>query len=444
MVRSSSPVERISPNDATTLVTDRGAVPMNIGAVLVVEDGAALDFDEVRATFAARLPRVRRLRQRIQRTPLGCGRPVWVDASEFDLSQHLHQTALGPRGSAGTPVDVLDEAAAMVCTRLPQDRPLWASRWVTGLPDGAAALLLVMHHCLADGLGGLAVLAALADGGTDPAVDDFPREPPSSRDLFADALHQRGEGIAASGRQLKRAAAGLRELLGGHRRVGLVARTSLNRPTGPTRRLTTVTAPLSTVVAAAHAHGGTVNDVILTAVAGALGVALRGRGESVSEIVASVPISSRRTTTVERLGNETGVLPLALPLVIDPTERLRRIVLTTKARRASTRGASAAPLGVAFRSLAAVGAFRAMVDHQRLVHTFITNVRGPAVPLHLAGHRITTVVPIATTPGNIGVSFGILSYAGELVVTVVADPSIVPEQDDLTAALDRELRSLLH
>ena len=101
------------------------------------------------------------------------------------------------------------------------------------------------------------------------------------------------------------------------------------------------------------------------------------------------------------------------------------------------------PLGLAFRSLAAIGAFRPMIEHQRLVHTFVTNVRGPSEALTFAGHRVRTVVPIAVTPGNVGVSFDILSYAGELVLTVVADPEVVPEQDALTAAIRLELSALL-
>jgi WS/DGAT/MGAT family acyltransferase len=442
MSQTSGPIERVSANDATTLATDRGPAPMNIGAVLVIEGGGALDLGSVRATLEDRLPRVRRLRQRVVSTPIGCGRPVWVDVADFDLTRHLDEAAiLSPSAASNSSplTDVLDVAAPFVCTPLPLDRPLWAARWLTGLPDGAGALILVVHHCLADGLGGLAVLAALSDGGETRPDAGFPRQPPSRRDLFVDAMGQRALALSRSRRRLRRSAAGLRELFGTHRRPRFVARTSLNRATGPLRRLTSVTSPLAAVVEAAHARGCTVNDIVLSAVAGGLGETLRARGEPLDEIVASVPISSRRSTTVEHLGNETGVLPLTLPLGVDPRDRLQRIALLTKARRSHARGASAGPLGLAFRSLAAMGAFRTMIEHQRLVHTFVTNVRGPSEPLSFAGHRVRSVVPIAVTPGNVGVSFDILSYAGELVLTVVADPEVVPEQDALTAAIRREL-----
>jgi hypothetical protein len=93
--------------------------------------------------------------------------------------------------------------------------------------------------------------------------------------------------------------------------------------------------------------------------------------------------------------------------------------------------------------MGALGIFQVFIDHQRLVHTFVTNVRGPQAPVHFAGHPITTVIPLAITPGNVGVCFDILSYASGLVVTVVADLAIVPEQDLLTSVLAEELAQLL-
>jgi hypothetical protein len=100
-------------------------------------------------------------------------------------------------------------------------------------------------------------------------------------------------------------------------------------------------------------------------------------------------------------------------------------------------------MGLVFRAMGALGIFQVFIDHQRLVHTFVTNVRGPQAPVHFAGHPITTVIPLAITPGNVGVCFDILSYAGGLVVTVVADLDIVPEQDLLTSRLAEELAQLL-
>jgi diacylglycerol O-acyltransferase / wax synthase len=159
--------------------------------------------------------------------------------------------------------------------------------------------------------------------------------------------------------------------------------------------------------------------------------------------VVSVPISARRSATTDQLGNQTGVVPLAIPTLSDQDARLHRITAMSHSRTGVTRGMSAGPMGLVFRAMGALGIFQVFIDHQRLVHTFVTNVRGPQAPVHFAGHLITTVIPLAITPGNVGVCFDILSYAGGLVVTVVADPDIVPEQDLLTSLLAEELAQLL-
>jgi hypothetical protein len=196
-------------------------------------------------------------------------------------------------------------------------------------------------------------------------------------------------------------------------------------------------------VASTHERGCTVNDLVLCAVAGAMDAVLRGRDERVAELVASVPVSTRHATTADHLGNATGVLPLPLPLLPDREDRLRHIAQLTAAAHRPGAGASASPLGLVFRALALLGAFRWFIEHQRLVHTFVTNVRGPASPLRLAGHRVSSIVPVALTPGNVGASFDVLSYAGSVTITVVVDPEVVPELDALAGALDAELRALV-
>jgi hypothetical protein len=106
------------------------------------------------------------------------------------------------------------------------------------------------------------------------------------------------------------------------------------------------------------------------------------------------------------------------------------------------RGASAGPLGLAFRALAGLRLFQLLIDHQRLVHTFVTNMRGPALPFSFGGHRVLAITPVAVTPGNVGVSFDVLSYAGRLVVTVVADPAVLPDPGHLAQGVRVELAAL--
>ena len=185
------------------------------------------------------------------------------------------------------------------------------------------------------------------------------------------------------------------------------------------------------------------NDLVLTAATGALSAVLRSRGEHPAALVMSVPVSSRQAAIADGLGNQTGVVLLSIPTVGDRDARLRRIVAMTRSRKAHPRGSSAAPMGVVFRGLAQLGIFQIFIDHQRLINTFVTNVRGPETTVLFAGHPVVTLIPVAVTPGNVSVCFDVLSYRGRLVVTVVMDPDVVPEGDLLARLLADELDDLL-
>lgn len=439
--RTSQParVDRASANDLTMLATDHGSVPMNIGVVMMLDDASALDFEQFTSLLTDRVPAVPRLRQRLVRVPVGSGRPVWVDDGGFRLSQHLHHSQLD--GSA-TQQDALAIAAEMVCQRLDRTAPLWTASLVTGLPDDQAAIILVLHHVVADGLGGLALLGSLVDNNTPPDVRPFPVPPPDGRTLAADAWRERLDDLRQVPRRLRTAMDGLHEL-GFTRWSKPAERVSLNQPTGARRRLTTVDIDLAEVVAAAHRDGCTVNDLVLAAVSGCLIETLRRRGEHPDSLVVSVPIAARRSASPEQMGNDVGVVPVSIPTAPSRRARLSAISAEIRARSHDNRGSSAGPLGLLFRSLGHLGLAQSFVDHQRFVHTFETNMRGPHTPLTFAGRTIASLMSVAVNPGNVGVSFDVLSYAGRLVVTVVADPAILPEQDDLTRILVDEFAALI-
>ncbi len=420
-------IERLNSGDLTTLATDHGQVPMNIGAVLTIGPGPG----DVVETLRRRIARIRRFRQRLLRPGFGAGRPLWVDDPAFDVAGHVRRVETD---------DVMDAAARLVCTHLPMDRPLWTVRWVDGLPGGRIAVVLVVHHVLADGMGGLAVLASLADGMPEAAA--APIAPwPTRRELTGDAVrgHVAGLGtLRASGRQ---ALAGVREMGLFGQRPSLAERSSLLKPTSDHRTVRVVRVPLRELLAVAHAHGATLNDVVLTAVTGALFDLLASRGEHVDELVVSVPVSGRQSGA--DLGNQVGAAPVAVVAQPHPQLRLRAITASTRRLKQQERGHSALLLGWLFRGLAAVRLGQFFVDHQRLVHTFETNLRGPQEPVHIAGRTVEEIVPIAVNPGNVTVSFDVLSYAGGLVITAVADPDAVPDVDRLAGFLDRQLAGLL-
>jgi len=155
-----------------------------------------------------------------------------------------------------------------------------------------------------------------------------------------------------------------------------------------------------------------------------------------------VPISSRRETNADRLGNAVGVLPVAVPTQGTPAARLAALARRTAGRRAAPRAASAVLLNAGFRLIATTGLLPWLLDHQHLITTFVTNLRGPEQPVRLLGARVREVVPVTTTTGNVPVVFGALSYAGVLTLTVVVDPDTCLELDALVTDLRAELDAL--
>lgn len=157
----------------------------------------------------------------------------------------------------------------------------------------------------------------------------------------------------------------------------------------------------------------------------------------------SVPFSARQSTSVRSLGNESGAIPLALPASGGARDRLRTVAGITRAAKLAPPGTTTAVLGPLFRVLARAGLYQRFVDHQHLIHTFVTNLKGPSSALSLGGFPIAGIVPITPATGNVTVSFAVLSYAGTLTITIVSDPTACPDVDTLRRALVSELSQLV-
>ena len=434
-------VDRASPADLMQLAADTGPAPMHIGAVLELATEPDFSLADAQRLLGERIGAVPRLRRRLCRAPFGCGRPFWADDPAFDLRHHVRQRPCPPPADERA---LLTAAASITSEPLPRSRPLWSATFVTGLASGGTGLVIVMNHVLADGIGGLAVLASLLDAApspppADPPTVPFPVAVPPARVLAADAWAGRARRLTHPEPSWRMVRQGLAEL-GGARLPRRLAKTSLNRPTGPRRRLDVVTADLSATRRLGHACGGTVNDVLLAAIAGALRALLASRGERLDLVTASVPVSARQVAAAGgNLGNQVGVMPVTVPATGDIAARVTRIAAITRARKTAGRGTSAALLGLPFRLLAGTGLLRAFFSRQRLIHTFVTNLRGPEEPLAFAGAQVRSMIPIPSTTGNVTVTFGVLSYAGTLRLTVLSDPSRVPDVAVLTAALRQEL-----
>ncbi len=434
-------IERAGPNDLMQLASDVGPVPMHIAALVLLEPETGFDLAAAVVLVGQRLGRVPRLKQRLVRPAIGCGPAYWLDHATFDPGHHVRVTGCAAPGDESA---LLDTALALAASPLPRSRPMWSATFVTGLARGRVALVLVMHHVVADGLGGLAVIGELVDDGfvgdrASPPIR-FPRPAPSRRALVIDAWATRLHAIGELPGKLPQLIPAVNQLWT-VRRVS-APRTSLNRPTGSRRQACIARVDLGAALSAAHARGGTVNDIVLTAVVGALGGLLEARGETVRRLVVSVPVSSRSPRDRGEVGNHVGVMLAALPVAGDPLTRLKAVVGITQAHKQRRPEASATLLQPVFRALGGLGVLSWCINHQRLVNTFVTNVPGPRLPVTLMNARVTEVIPIAGPAGNATVAFAVLSYVGVLTITVVADPDAVPELQQLTASLQSELDAL--
>ncbi|NTW42795.1 MAG: DUF1298 domain-containing protein [Cellulomonadaceae bacterium] len=435
-------VARLGRGDVVELISDVGPVPRNVGALLVLgaptspgtvpadrpDDGVAAEAVEV--ALRTRASRIPGLMRRLAPPHQGWRRPSWVDGVEPDLDVHVTRELCPGRGDDDA---LLALAVAVVARPLPRSRPLWGAVVVTGLRGGGLAVVLSMHHALSDGMNALAILAQLVDA-PDPGPISGPSGTPAST--------VRPEHTSLPSPQ------GSRDVTRG---AGLPTRTwslprlapacSLNAITGPRRRVVPVDLALDAVLAAARARGATVNDVLLTVVTRAMARTLDARGEHVDELVVSVLVAAR--TPPGGHGNQVAVMPVRVPTGGSPVGRLEVVAGRTRALKARGAGRAAPGYAALVRLLAATHLLSPFLNHQRLISTTLTTMRGPTTTLTLAGARVTRVVPLTGTAGNVAVSFAALSYAGRLTVTAVVDPDVVPEVEQLIEAVRDEVCALL-
>jgi len=445
-VDESRRLERLSQLDLSNLRIEDHGLPMHVAALMFLDQigSAELDLDTLRAAVARRLQRVPRLRQILQRPPVGLGPPLWIDDPGFDIREHVRLHVVPAPG---------DEPAVLtVCTELnaaPLDRarPLWEIWLLTGLAGGGSGLLIRLHHAVADGLAAVAMMEGLfAPDPEDPNPDvsTWRRQPrPSTRELVADSLHRRisaTAGVLVQMRHPSAIIARLRLLAGSARtlaQAGQAPRVSINVPVRGHHRLMLVRADLGRVRKVAHAHGGTVNDVVLSAVAGGAQRLLDARGELTPGLVlrASVPASLRSPSGNVAAGNRVGVMIVPLRLGdADPASRLSLIAATTAARKRQ-------PLHQPNTRLLQRWMVR-MMKRQHLVNLIVSNVPGPRIPLYVAGVKITEIFQIGAVQGNVTISVGAFSYASRLNLDVVGDPDALPDLTIFTGGVADTLSRL--
>jgi diacylglycerol O-acyltransferase / wax synthase len=450
-------VDRLTGEDLSMLWPDRLGWPQDIGMIAVldaapiVDSAGRLRIGQVREAIDGRLHLVPRLRQILYDPPLGAGRPLWVDAPGFDIADHVHVLTLPEPADEQQLLHVCEDLHRR---QLDRSRPLWQLWLLPGLPD-RVGMFMKLHHVVADGMAGMALLGALLDStptktptpipATPTARPWTPRPAPPLARLVADNVRRRVTGVAARAARLARPARTVQRMRAGARALAELARQErapecgLNRPIGADRVIGLARGDLAVAKHLAHSAGATVNDVVLATIASALRCLLESRGNTVDGLVlrAAVPISLHRAAAGPAQGNMDGGMMVALPIG-EPDTLARLTVIAADSRRRKAGALRLAGSGIS-ASVTARRLMLRMMAHQHMANVYLANVPGPPAPLYLAGARIREMFPVVPLTGNVTLGVGVLSYVGRLNATVVADPDAVPDLPVFLTGLQRAL-----
>ena len=451
--------DRLTGLDSSFLHLEDGPAHMHVASTLVFE-GPAPPYEEFRDHIESRLHLVPRFRQKLRFVPFGQGRPVWVDDPQFNLSYHVRHTALPEPGSEQ---QLRTLAARIFSQRLDRTKPVWELWLVDGLSNGRFAIVGKSHHCLVDGVSGMDITTVLFDTQPEPPPQPEP-EPwapgpePSDTQLLGRALVERATTPAEAVRGVRALFRAPRQVAGamvdGLESVGALARAGISAPPSPFnvdispyRRFAWVHADLDEFKRIKAATGGTVNDVVLAAVAGALGRYLRARGHATAglELKAMVPISVRMADELGDLGNRVSAMYAPLPVgVEDPAERLRAVSESMGDLKESKQAVGASILtGLAdFAPPTILGQAGRMQSRQRFFNMVVTNVPGPQFPLYLMGRELQAVFPMVPLAKRQAVCFGIMSYNGQVNFGLIGDYDAMADIDSLAHDLSESIVEL--
>ncbi|MGE5829886.1 MAG: wax ester/triacylglycerol synthase family O-acyltransferase [Micromonosporaceae bacterium] len=448
----STPIDRLSTLDEFVFrVSARW--PQHIGALAILDGASLLEpsgrfrIEPVLETIGSRLHLVPRFRQVVHVPGRWLGRPLWADAHHFDLTEHIR---VHPLSAGSDEAELLSAVERLRSEPMDPSRPLWQMWFLTGLSEGRVALFVRLHHAIADGMAAMTAVASLLDTSPDPAPASAPAWTPASRpaarELLADSIQRHARSVArtlsaligprTTLRNLRAAWPALRELLA----ETPATETSLDRMVGPHRELALIRTTLDAVKRVGHAHGATVNDVLLVATAGGLRTLLRSRGEPVEATTVRiyVPVSLRRGGRGPQQGNLIAQMAVPLPLAIAQAGvRLRRTATETATRKARTRTS----LGTLLRGRIARRLMLMAVMRQR-VNATSASIPGPTEPLYLAGARVLEVYPVLPLVANEPLGVGALSYAGAFTIGIIADRDAFPDLDVLVAGMRDDLDAL--
>jgi WS/DGAT/MGAT family acyltransferase len=456
-------MDRLNPLDVQMLdAEDADAHTSMAIAWIWVFEGPVPSYDEFLAHVGGRLPLAPRYRQKLRTVPLRLGRPVLVDDPDFDIRYHLRRTALPAPGGD----EQLSQLMAWVMRqRLDRDHPLWECWLVEGLAEDRWALIYRIHHCLVDGVSGNDMSLALFDLSPEPAppvADEWvAAAEPSSVRLASEAVLDMamipvreaaalGGAVACPGRAARQAVDTVRAAVKLASAMRLATESSLSGPIGRERRYTWVRASLDDVKTIRGEFGGTVNDVVLTAITGGFRTLLLARGEQPAPhmIPSLVPVSVRPPGQESIRGNRVSAMIPYLPVhIADPVRRLAAIraeLSDLKASKEAILGEEAVSLGAYAPFPLLSGVMRLLYSlPQREIVTVTSNVPGPRQPLYAMGRRLVEMIaclPIATT---VRTGITIFTYCDNVTFGVTGDYASNPDLQILADGIDDGMAELL-
>ena len=458
--------ERLSPLDVSFLHLETPRTAMHVGtvAIFAAPDAGTVEQEKLAALVADRLTHAPRYRQKVRMVPGHLANPVWVDDEHFDINYHVRRSALPRPGTD----DQLRELVGRVQSRqLDRSRPLWELYLVEGLADDRFAIITKVHHALLDDVSALDIGALLLDpdpdSGSRPAQENGstwrPAHEPSALGLVAGAMidnlrrpTQVLDTLRSEVTDVRAATARVLDTAGGaftavRRALRPAPASPLDVRVGEARRFGMTATDLDDYRRVRKAHGGTVNDVVLATVAGALRTWLLTRGESVTPstvVRAMVPVSVHDDDPV---GHHVSALFVDLPVgEPSPVVRLHRVAYATKAHKESGRSVAAPAIGsmagFAPPAVHASAARLAARMTRRLFNVVVTNVPGPQFPLYAGGAQMLECYPVVPLPEDQALAVGLTSYDGGVFYGLNVDRDAMPDVDVLAQCLEEALAEL--
>ena len=455
--------DRLSPLDVSFLYMETPTTAMHVGGVAVFqppEEG--FDYERLVELISRRIALVPRYRQKVRFIPGRIANPVWVDDEDFDVTYHVRRSALPKPGNDG---QLRDLVGRLMSRQLDRNRPLWEIYLVEGLEGDKVGIVTKTHHAMVDGVSavdiGTVILDVTPEPREVPADGWSPRSEPGAAALVVGAvtdLVKRPTQAVDTARAAvvdARATAGKASAVasGVLSSVVSMARPApaspLNVPIGEQRRFGMAATDLDDYKRVRKVHGGTVNDVVLATVAGALRSWLMTRGEPVTPtttIRAMVPVSVRGEG--KEMGNRVSSYFVDLPVGEgNPVMRLHQVSFAMRGHKESGQSVGADAIvqmsGFAPPTIHSLGARVASSFTRRLFNLVVTNVPGPQFPLYAAGARMLSMYPVVPLAKGQAVACGLTSYDGGVYYGFNADRDAMSDIDVLAGLVEESLAELV-